>query len=69
MLFNNQQNNPFMSIGEALTIVNVFKGEKDTVNTFIANVVTALDIVSNENKPRFFRFVLTKIEEEPRNAI
>ena len=66
---NNQQNNPFMSIGEALKIVNVFKGEKDTVNTFIANVETALDVVSNENKPRLFRFVLTKIEGEPRNAI
>ena len=66
---NNQKNNPFMSIGEALKIVNVFKGEKDTVNTFIANVETALDVVSNENKPRLFRFVLTKIEGELRNAI
>ena len=67
--FNNVQNNAYMSITDALKIVNVFKGEKDTVNTFIANVETALDVVSEENKPRLFKFILTKIDGEPRNAI
>ena len=71
---NNNENNMgdndrFMSINEALKIVSIFKGDKETLNSFIGNVETALEVVSEQDKPRLFRFVLTKIEGEPRDSI
>ena len=62
-------NDRFMSINEALKIVSIFKGDKETLNSFIGNVETALEVVSEQDKPRLFRFLLTKIEGEPRDSI
>ncbi len=55
-------------MGEALKLVALFKGEKRDVSKFIANVDTAIEVTDLRNEGTLFKFVLTRINEEPRTA-
>ena len=59
----------FISVGESLKLVAPFKGEKRDVLAFIANADTAFEVTDPRNVGTLFKFVLTRISGEPRNAI
>ena len=59
----------FISVGEALKLVAPFKGDKRDVLAFIVNVDTAFGVSDAINAGILFKFVLTRIIEEPRTAI
>jgi hypothetical protein len=59
----------YISVGEALKLVTPFRGEKKGVLAFIANVDTVFEVIDPRNEVTLFKFVLTRISEEPRTAI
>ena len=59
----------YISVGEALKLVAPFKGEKRDVLAFIANVDTEFELIDQRNVSILFKFLLTRISGEPRNAI
>jgi hypothetical protein len=59
----------YISVGEALTLVAPFKGERREVLAFIANVDRAFEVIDPRNESTLFTFVLTQISGEPRTAI
>jgi hypothetical protein len=59
----------YISISEALKLVNPFKGEKREVLAFIANVNTAFEVIDPRNAGTLYKFVLTRISGEARTAI
>ena len=48
----------YISVGEALKLVALFKGEKRDVLAFIANVDTAFEVTDPRNEGILFKFVL-----------
>ena len=50
-------------------MVTPFKGEKRDVLAFIANVDTAFEVIDPRNEDILFKFVLTRINGEPRTVI
>ena len=59
----------YISVGETLKLVTPFKGEKRDVLAFIANVDTTFEVIDPRNEGTLFKFVLTRINGEPRTAI
>jgi len=59
----------FVSVSEALKLVAPFKGEKREVLAFIPNVDTAFEVIVPRNASKLFKFVLTRINSEPRTVI
>jgi hypothetical protein len=59
----------YISLGEALKLVPPFKGNKQEVLTFIGNVDTAFAVINSEQEAILYKFVLTRISDEPRTAI
>ena len=59
----------FNSVGEALEIVPPFKGNKQEVLAFTGNVDTAFAVIKPEQEAILHKFVLTRINDEPRTAI
>jgi len=62
-------NNEFISLGEALKLVPLFKGDKQEELAFIGNVDTAFAVINPEQEAILYKFVLTRISGEPRTAI
>jgi len=59
----------FISLGEALKLVPPFKGDKQEMLAFIGNVDTAFAVINPEQEAILYKFVLTRINGEPRTAI
>jgi len=59
----------FISVGEALKLVSLFKGNKQEVLAFIGNVDTAFTVINPSQEAILYKFVLTRISGEPRKAI
>jgi hypothetical protein len=59
----------YISVGEALKLVTIFKGEKKDLLAFIANVDTAFEVIDPRNESTLFKFMLPRISGEPRTAI
>jgi len=62
-------NGDFISVGEALKLIPPFKGDKQEVLAFIGNVDTAFAVINPSQEAILYKFVLTRISEEPRTAI
>jgi hypothetical protein len=62
-------NGDFFIAGEALKLVPPFKGDKQEVLAFIGNVDTAFVVIYPSQEAILYKFVLTRISEEPRTAI
>jgi hypothetical protein len=58
----------YISVGEALKLVALFKGEKRDVVAFIANVDTAFEVTDPRNEGTLFKFVLARVRGKPRTA-
>ena len=63
------RNGDFISVREALKLVNYFNGNKQEVLAFIGNVDTAFTVINPIQEDVLYRFVLTRISGEPRTAI
>jgi len=59
----------YISVSEALKLVNPFKEDKSEVLVFISNVGTAFDVINPDNSDVLYNFVLTRISGEARVAI
>ena len=59
----------YISVGEALKLVALFRGDKRDVLEFIANVDTDFEVIDRRNASTLFKFVLTRIIGEPKTAV
>jgi len=59
----------FISIGEAFKLVPPFKGNKQEFLALIGNVDTAFAVINPSQEAILYKFVLTRINGEPRTAI
>jgi hypothetical protein len=59
----------YISVGEALKLVSLFKGDKREVLAFISNMDTAFEVINPDNSDVLYKFVHTRISDEPRVAI
>jgi len=59
----------FISVGEALKLAPPFKGNKQEMLAFIWNVDTAFAVFNPEQEATLYKFVLTRISDEPSMAI
>ena len=62
-------NGDFISVGEALELIPLFKGDKQEFLAFIGNVDTAFAVIKSSQEAILYKFVLTLISGEPRTAI
>ena len=58
----------YISVGEALKLGGLFKGDKREVLAFISNVDTAFEVINPENSDVLYKVVFTRISGEPRVA-
>ena len=59
----------YISIGDALKLIPPFKGNKNEVLAFVGNVDTAFSVINPNQEDTLYKFVLTRVSEEPRTAI
>lgn len=59
----------YTSVGDALKLVPYFSGDKKDLLSFLENVETAVEVVNPEHRHKLFKFILTRINGEPRAAI
>ena len=62
-------NGDFINVGEAIKSVPKFNGNKQEVLAFIGNVDTAFAVINPSQEAILYKFLLTRISEEPRTAI
>jgi hypothetical protein len=62
-------NGDFFSVGEALKLVPLFKGNQQEVLTFIGNVDTAFAVINPIQEALLYKLVPTCISGEPRMAV
>jgi hypothetical protein len=61
-------NGEFISVEEALKLVPLFNGNKEVL-AFIGNVDTAFAVINPSQGDILYKFLLTRINGEPRTAI
>lgn len=59
----------YISVSEALKLVNPFKRDKKEVLAFICNVDTASKVINPDNSDVLYKFALTRMSGELRAAI
>jgi len=62
-------NGDFISVGEALKVVPLFKGDKREFLVFIGNVETAFAVINRSQEVILYKFLLMRISGEPRTVI
>jgi len=62
-------NGDFISVGEALKLIPLFKGDEQEVLAFIGNVDTAFAVINTSQEAILYKFLLTRISGEPRTAV
>jgi hypothetical protein len=62
-------NGDFISVGEALKLVQTFKGNKQEFLVFIGNVDTVFTVINPSQEAILYKFMLTRISGQPRTAI
>jgi hypothetical protein len=59
----------YVSLSEALKLLTQFRGNKREVLLFVSSLDTAFEVIKPELQCRFYKFVLTRISDEPSTAI
>jgi hypothetical protein len=62
-------NGDFISVGEALKLVPLFKGNKQEVLAFIGSVDTPFAVMNPSQEAFLYKFMPTRISGEPRMTI
>ena len=62
-------NGDFISVGEVLKLIPLFKGDKQEVLAFIGNVDMAFAVINPSQEAILYKFMLMQISGKPRTAI
>jgi len=62
-------NGEFISVGEALKLVPLFKGNKQEGLAFSGNIDTAFTVINTSQEAILYKFMLMHISGEPRTAV